>query len=164
MEETLGALTPTLSQALVSLCQERPAEPVQWLGEYLLAHKPPPTVEYVPAVTMLRSPSGMTIELEEGEELRCCTRCSKSFTTFSGSDYCVACRTEFMHYVLVREPCVAPSALPYAAQPTNNRPQHAVAQNEVHADEGEELKQCEKCRKGFVTLSGKTLCLSCRSS
>ena len=36
-----AVLTPVLSRGLVELCRARPADPVQWLGEWLLAQKPP---------------------------------------------------------------------------------------------------------------------------
>ena len=42
-------LNPTLTPALVALCRERPADPVTWLAEYLLAHKPSPPVTQVVA-------------------------------------------------------------------------------------------------------------------
>ena len=32
-------LNPTLEPALVALCRARPADPVTWLAEYLIAHK-----------------------------------------------------------------------------------------------------------------------------
>jgi len=35
-------LTPTLTPALVALCKAKPADPVVWLAEWLLANKPPP--------------------------------------------------------------------------------------------------------------------------
>ena len=37
-------LTPTVTAAVVALCRERPADPVSWLAEYLIAHKPAPPV------------------------------------------------------------------------------------------------------------------------
>ena len=38
-------LNPSLRPALAALCRVRPADPVTWLAEYLLAHKPSPPVE-----------------------------------------------------------------------------------------------------------------------
>jgi len=46
-------LSPSLTPALVALCRARPADPVSWLAEYLLAHKPPPQVAAVPPVELL---------------------------------------------------------------------------------------------------------------
>lgn len=37
-------ISSTLTPALAALCRERPADPVTWLANYLLANKPPPPV------------------------------------------------------------------------------------------------------------------------
>ena len=38
-------LTPTLAPALAALCREKPADPVTWLANWLLANKPPPKLQ-----------------------------------------------------------------------------------------------------------------------
>ena len=40
-------LQPTLAPALAALAREKPKDPVTWLAEYLLAHKPPPPPQKV---------------------------------------------------------------------------------------------------------------------
>ena len=41
-DPTMAALRPTLESALAALARERPADPVSWLANYLLSHKPAP--------------------------------------------------------------------------------------------------------------------------
>jgi len=38
----LSELQPVLDRGLVALCRARPAQPVEWLAEWLLANRPPP--------------------------------------------------------------------------------------------------------------------------
>ena len=58
-------LTPTLGPALTELARAKPADPVVWLANYLLEHKPPPKLQPAGAaatmqalVDMLTSPEG----------------------------------------------------------------------------------------------------------
>jgi len=51
VQQTLAA---PLQVALAALCRERPAEPVVWLAEFLLANKPAPRVLLQPQQQLLR--------------------------------------------------------------------------------------------------------------
>jgi len=82
---------------------------------------------------ILISAGDAKVELEEGEQLAQCQRCSKSFITLSGKTLCVGCREEFMQLVAT-----------------------------IDREAGEELKACTDCKKLFVTTSGKDHCLACR--
>ena len=43
-------ITPTLTGGLAALCRAKPADPVSFLAEYLLANKPAPAVAHAPVV------------------------------------------------------------------------------------------------------------------
>ena len=53
VKEISVKLNHALTPALVALCRARPADPVTFLAEYLLAHKPPPPVHQPPAFDRL---------------------------------------------------------------------------------------------------------------
>lgn len=60
----MANLTPTLNPALVELCRARPADPVTWLAEYLLAHKPAPKLQAAGTASAMAS----FVEAFESEE------------------------------------------------------------------------------------------------
>lgn len=191
-------LTPLVSEALAALARARPAEPVLFLANYLQEHKPaarsvevveeekeePPVEEPPPRPSTFRrrgSTTGMVVphlldpltgnayEVEEGEELKTCLRCSKSFVTFSGKSLCVSCRDEFAHVELEEgEEMRGCERCGKVFMTTSGKKlcvgcRHLLNHDEaVDEDEGEEMRGCAKCRKAFVTTSGRTLCMTCR--
>ena len=130
-------LTPTLTRGLVELCKAKPENPVEWLGRWLSANRPTPESVPVPKTksVVINPVSGQTVEVEEGEEVKACTRCYKLFITTSGKTHCLQCRKEFVDF---------------------------AASQGLDVEGGEELKKCISCAKIFTTFSGKDLCTKCR--
>ena len=130
-------LTPTLTRGLVVLCKTKPDNPVEWLGHWLSANRPTPESVAVPTTrsVVINPMSGETVEVEDGEEVKACTRCYKLFITTSGKSMCLHCRKEFIDF---------------------------AASQELDVEGGEELKKCVQCAKIFTTFSGKDLCTKCR--
>jgi uncharacterized C2H2 Zn-finger protein len=139
-------LTPTLTKGLTELCRVKPQNPVEWLGDWLIENKPfsspkapAAPVEEAPQPSVTSRPLFLDPETgneyipEEGEEIKRCLRCSRTYVTLSGKTLCLTCRKEFMAVV-----------------------------GEIDEDAGEELRGCERCHKAFLTTSGKKLCVSCR--
>ena len=182
------SITPTLTPALVALCRARPADPVEWLGRYLMEHKPAAPVNPVPAVeesqvaadgaaaqpisTLIDPETGEPYVLEEGEEIKHCMRCSRVYVTLSGKTLCMTCRKQVQEQAgitLEEDEELRGCERCHKAFITTSGKKLCVSCRDqlgydVDEEAGEELRGCERCQKAFITTSGKTLCLACRGS